>query len=110
MDLPHWLDTVATIMVSIIGSSGIWTFLQNFRNKKDAKQDLIVGLAHERIISVGMEYINRGWITKDEYEDFLKYLYIPYSQTGSNGLAKKIADEVSKLPFKDKGYQDDRSE
>ena len=48
-----------------------------------------------------MSYIKKKWITKDEYEDFVKYLYNPYSKFGGNGLAEKIMQEVSQLPFND---------
>lgn len=44
-----------------------------------------------------MKYLDRGWITKDEYEDFIKYLWNPYSSFGGNGLAEKIMADVQKL-------------
>jgi hypothetical protein len=59
-----------------------------------------MGLAHDRIIFLGSKYIDRGWITKDEYEDLNTYLYEPYSQFGGNGLAKKVMLDVEKLPMK----------
>lgn len=61
---------------------------------------LLVGLAHDRIVHVGRGYIRRGWITFDEYEDFMKYLYDPYSKFGGNGLAEKVAEGVRALPIK----------
>lgn len=29
---------------------------------------MLIGLAHDRIVYLGMSYIDRGWITQDEYE------------------------------------------
>ena len=58
------------------------------------------GLAHYRIIEEGQKYIERGWIAHEEYDDFMKYLGTPYLESGSNGLAKKMLDDVSELPFK----------
>lgn len=46
-----------------------------------------------------MSYVDRGWITKDEYEDFFKYLYEPYAKFGGNGLAERVMLEVAKLPI-----------
>ena len=46
-----------------------------------------------------MEYLERGWVTKDEYEDIVKYLYHPYSTFGGNGLADKVMEEVKRLPM-----------
>lgn len=88
------------ILGSALASSGFWSFLQNRKGRKDKRLDLLLGLAHDRIIHLGTNYVNRGWITYDEYEDLLKYLYEPYEAFGGNGLAKRVMDEVSKLPVK----------
>lgn len=93
------LDTVITIVVSVIASGGFWSYLQRRENLKGATTQLLLGLAHDRIIFLGMAYIERGFVTKDEYEDFRKYLYDPYSQFGGNGLAEKVAAQVSNLPM-----------
>ena len=58
--------------------------------KKDIKTMMLIGLAHDRIIYLGMSYIERGWITNDEYENLHDYLYKPYEQMGGNGAAKRI--------------------
>lgn len=76
--------------------------MSNRSGRKDAIQSLLLGLAHDRIIFLGMSYIKRGHLTKDEYEDFRKYLYDPYSKFGGNGLADKVMIEVNKLPFENK--------
>ena len=59
------------------------------------------------IIDAGMMYIKRGWISKDEYSDFEKYLYDPYEKTGGNGLAHRVYEEVQKLPIRDARSPDD---
>jgi hypothetical protein len=46
-----------------------------------------------------MQYINRGWITEDEYQTLLE-LYEPYKKLGGNGSGTKIIKEVEKLPIK----------
>ena len=49
---------------------------------------------------LGMKYIERGWITKDEYENLYEYLYKPYAELGGNGSAKRVMDEVNKLEIR----------
>jgi hypothetical protein len=61
---------------------------------------MILGLGHDKILSLGKEYIARGWITADEYENLHDYLYIPYKNMGGNGSAERIMEEVKKLPIK----------
>lgn len=38
------------------------------------------------------------WITIDDLDELNHYLYNPYEKLGGNGYAKKIHDEVLKLP------------
>ena len=45
---------------------------------------MLVGLAHDRIIHLGMVYVTRGYITQDEYENLNDYLYQPYEKMGGN--------------------------
>ena len=49
-------------------------------------------------------YIERGWITQDEYENLNDYLYKPYFKMGGNGAAKRIMQEVDNLPIRKTEY------
>ena len=91
------LQILVTIIISVFSSSGLWAFIQSRRDKKDARNELLVGLAHDRIIFLGMSYIERGEITRDEYENLHDYLYIPYQKMGGNGSAARVMSEVEKL-------------
>lgn len=97
--MEFWIQILASIVVSAIASSGLWAFVQRRMDKKDAKSQMLIGLGHDRIMSLGMSYIERGYITKDEYENLVDYLYKPYAAMGGNGSAKKVIDEVNKLPI-----------
>lgn len=100
MDLANTLvSTMVTLIVAVIASSGFWAYLQKRDTAKNATTRLLLGLAHDRIIFLGMKYIEQGYISKDEYEDLLKYLWTPYSEFGGNGLAEKIMADVTKLPM-----------
>lgn len=94
-----WVQVVVTVFCSVIASSGFWAWMQNRRDKKDAKTKMILGLGHDRIITLCMKYIERGWITQDEYEDLNKYLYSPYREMGGNGTVERVMIEVTKLPI-----------
>jgi hypothetical protein len=61
----------------------------------------LVGMGHDRILYLGSRYIERGYITKDEYENLNDYLFKPYKALGGNGTAEKIMREVDKLPLHD---------
>lgn len=97
---PSWVDVLVTVFVTVLASNGFWAILQRKFDRNSTEKKLLVGLAHDRIIYVGEGFIARGWITYDEYEDFMKYLYMPYAEYGGNGAAERISDEVKKLPLK----------
>ena len=98
------VQIIVTIVCSVLASSGLWSFIQARREKKDAKTQMILGLGHDRIVNQGMIFIKRGWLTQDEYENLHDYLYVPYEKMGGNGSAKKIMAEVERLPIKPISY------
>lgn len=100
-----WQQIIITIFSSVLASSGLWAYIQKKAERKDVKTQMLIGLAHDRIIFLGMGYIERGWITQDEYENLYEYLYKPYEAMGGNGSAKRIMTEVNKLPIHKYAYQ-----
>lgn len=92
---------ILTIFTSILASSGLWAFLGSKLERNSAERDLIVGIGHIELVFFGMQYIERGWITRDEYET-MQDLYRPYVKLGGNGSGKKIMNELEKLPIRDK--------
>lgn len=94
-----WVQTALTIICSVVASSGFWAYLQKRSDKNDAKSKMLLGLGHDRIVDLGIKYIERGWITQDEYENLNDYLYKPYEAMGGNGSAAKVMNEVRKLPI-----------
>lgn len=95
-----FLQIFITVISSVLASSGLWAFLMKRMDQKDTKTDMLVGLGHDRIMFLGMKYIERGWITNDEYENLYTYLYLPYVKLGGNGSAKRVMKEVDNLPIK----------
>lgn len=106
-----WLQMLVTIVCAVLASSGFWAFLQKWQERKTAKNkqttvetQMLIGLAHDRIMYLGMSYIERGYITSDEYENLYEYLYKPYEKMGGNGSAKRVMTEVNKLPIHKSTY------
>ena len=97
--MDHWVQTLITVLVACIASSGFWAFVTKITDKKSANTKMLVGLGHDRIVSLGMTYIERGYITKDEYENLHDYLFEPYQQLGGNGSAARVMKDVEKLPI-----------
>lgn len=95
-----WVQMIVTIVCSVVASSGFWALVQSRMKKHDANTRLLVGLAHDRICYLGLKYIERGYITQDEYENLNDYLYVPYLERGGNGSAQRVMETVKKLPFR----------
>ena len=95
-----YLDILLSIVIPLIASSGFWLWLEKRNQAKSLQTKLLIGLAHDRLITLGMIYITRGWISQDEYENFNVYLYRPYEDLGGNGSVKRIMLEVDKLPIR----------
>lgn len=96
--MPAWVSVLLTAVASVLASTGFWTFLQARMNKKSLTRKMLLGLAHDRIIDLCMEYIERGTVTHDELENLLDYLYDPYEKMGGNGSAKRLVEIVKNLP------------
>ena len=92
---------VLTFVTALLASSGLWAFLGNRLERNSAERELIVGIGHIELVFFGMQYIERGWITRDEYET-MQGLYEPYIKLGGNGSGTKIMKELEKLPIRDK--------
>lgn len=91
------VSILITIVCAILGSTGLWAFISSRVDKKSAKTKMLLGLGHDRIMSLGMKYIERGKITQGQYENLHKYLYEPYKKMGGNGTAERLMREVDKL-------------
>lgn len=94
------IDLLLPIIITLIASSSFWLYVQKRFEQKNLQTQLLIGLAHDRIVWLGMFYITRGWITQDEYENLNDYLFKPYNSLGGNGSAKRIMMEIDKLQIR----------
>lgn len=99
-------ETLQTVILAVFASSGFWAFLLGIINKfietRSAKNQMILGLGHDRIISLCEKYIAQGWIASDDFENLHDYLYVPYKKMKGNGTAEKLMHDVEKLPIRQK--------
>lgn len=104
-------NSILSFLLAVFASSGLWSVITlivqnklNSRNKENEEQKkmnrMVMGLGHDRITLVGMSYIERGYVTKNEYEDLITYLYNPYKDLGGNGTAELVIKKVQTLPMK----------
>lgn len=106
-----WTQVAVPLLVALLTSTALWGVVSKVILKRmeltakrskadDAERKMLVGLAHDRIIHLGMVYIERGYVTQDEYENLQVYLYEPYEEMGGNGSARRVMEEVRKLPIR----------
>lgn len=103
-------ETILIALITALTSSGACSIILYLIQRRDQKKDkgdeqaklqsdMLMGLGHDRIVYLGGQYVERGYITQDEYENLHDYLYKPYIALGGNGTAKKVMAEVEKLPL-----------
>lgn len=106
MDLHPMIQALIVALVPFITTlSGLVLYIKRrFRVSDEERKmyiKLIMGLAHSKIVQLGITYMERGWITKDEYDDLQRYLFTPYHELGGNGTVERIMRAVERLPFKE---------
>lgn len=96
-----WIaTTISTIIGAVMASSGFWAWFTHREKKQNAATRLLMGLASVELTQRGMSYIDRGWVTKDEFEEFRNIFYEPYKAIGGNGLGDRIMHAVESLPLR----------
>ena len=98
-------DLIISIVIAVFGSTGFWALITYLIQRRDTKESaesqMLKGLAHDRICSLGNDYLRQGYITPADYQNIHDYLFVPYKRLGGNGTADKIMREVSDLPMRD---------
>ena len=92
-------QTVVAVILAVLGSNGLWAFLQSRSTAKSARDRMILGLGHAEIFRSAEKYIRRKGITMEELEDLEKYLYKPYKELGGNGTAETLVEQCKQLPI-----------
>lgn len=103
---------ISSVAAAIFASTGFWAFITYIIQREDKKKskekenemkimEMLKGLGHDRILYLGNNYVQRGYISTDEYENLKVYLFEPYEALNGNGTAAKVMREVEKLELKD---------
>lgn len=101
---------IITVVVAVLGSNGLWAWIQSRSTAKSARDRMILGLGHAEIFRVAEKYLHRGGITTEELEDLNKYLFKPYKEMGGNGTAETIVKKCGELPIISRSEAERRDE
>lgn len=97
-----------SLIVAVFSSSGLTSLILYLVQRHDRKKDernrqnstqtkMLIGLGHDRILSLTDRYVKRGGVTLKELRN-LEYLWQPYEAMGGNGDCKIGYDAVQLLP------------
>ena len=93
-----WYEFVLALVVACLGSNGLWAWISSRSKKRTADNKLLMGLAYSEIINRAERYIEKGYVSTDEYHELYHYLYEPYKDMGGNGTAARLMEKVKSLP------------
>lgn len=102
MDLTKIAELANPAITALLGSSGIWMLVKTKADHNDSEDRLLLAVARNQLVEQGREYLKRGYITMDEYEEYEDH-YKLYSNLGGNGLARRIFKQVDELPMMPNG-------
>lgn len=103
---PILLQTLVTIVVALIGSSGVWGIFTMLIQKRNATTILLLRVAQHVLVMECHRLLEQGYMTSDEYKNITRGLYEPYKRLGGNGLAEKMLNDIAKLPIRSRKYND----
>ena len=102
MDLTKIAELSNPIITAMLGSSGIWMWAKTKSDHNKSEDKLLLEIAKTQLVALGRSYLERGYITLDEYEEYEEE-YKLYSDLGGNGLARRIFKQVDELPIMPNG-------
>ena len=103
------IQMVTTVIISAVTSSGVMSliiYLLQRRDKRKEKEEannsaqskMLLGLGHDKIVSLTDRFVHRGAITLKEKRN-LQLLCDPYFELGGNGDAKIGNEACDELPI-----------
>lgn len=98
MDLTKIAEMANPAVTALLGGSGIWAWAKAKADHNNNAARLLLSVSRNQLIALGRSYIERGYITMDEYEEY-EAEYQIYSALGGNGLARRVYEQVDDLPM-----------
>lgn len=102
MDLTKIAELTNPLITTLLSGPGIWAWAKTRTQRNNSEDKLLLQVAKNQLVSQGREYLKRGYITMDEYEEY-ESEYRVYSDLGGNGLARRIFERVDELPMMPSG-------
>lgn len=98
-------NTILTIVISCIGSAGLWTLINTLLNRKFKKNDdndlikkALKGLLYTDCLEWGEKYVEQGWISTEDFHDWNTYHFSPYKALGGDSAVDRIDATLKNLP------------
>ena len=102
------LQTIITAVITALTSSGFVSLILYFLQRRDRRKEkeesmesaqakMLLGLGHDRILSITDRLVKRGAITLKEKRN-LEYLWKPYNSLHGNGDCKIGYEACQQLP------------
>lgn len=104
MDLTKIAEFTNPLITTVLSCPGIWAWAKTRTQRNDSEDELLLQVAKNQLVAQGREYLNRGYIAMDEYEEY-ESEYRVYSRMGGNGLARRIFEQVDDLPMMPNGIE-----
>lgn len=104
MDLTKIAELANPLITTILSGPGIWAWAKTRTQRNNSEDKLLLQVAKNQLVNQGREYLKRGYITMDEYEEY-ESEYKVYSSLGGNGLARRIFKQVDDLPMMPNGIE-----
>lgn len=98
MDLTKMTEVINPLITTVLSGPGIWVWAKTRTTRNKSEDRLLLQVAKNQLVTQGREYLKRGYITMDEYEEY-EAEYQVYSALGGNGLARRIFKQVDELPM-----------
>lgn len=98
MDLTKFAEMANPAVTAVLGGSGIWAWAKAKADHNNNAAKLLLSVSRNQLVALGHTYIERGYITMDEYEEYEEEYQI-YSALGGNGLARRMFEQVENLPM-----------
>lgn len=104
MDLTKIAEMANPAVTALLGGSGIWAWAKTKADHNNNAAKLLLSVSRNQLITLGRGYIERGYVTMDEYEEY-EAEYQIYSALGGNGLARRVFEQVDELPMMPNGVE-----
>lgn len=98
MDLSKIAELVNPLLSAVFGAPGMWALVKTRADRNSNVVKLVLSTTRNQLVTLGRKYLERGYITMDEYEEY-EAEYQVYSALGGNGLAHRIFEQVDDLPM-----------